>query len=434
VFLLGKKLHSAAAGAMAAVIFAVITISPDVFGFAAHATHFVMLFALAGFYFLLRTVEHERIIDAIASGICMGVSFLCKQPGVTFGCLGVVLLVFGEKLQRKRILALTYVASWVTPFLLVCAVMEATGSFGLFWRWTVKYASGHHKPLSEVPTMLRNIWHNVLPSSHAIAWAAIGAVVFIALQKQLPRWTRSFLIGFVCAGVAAVVPGFYFYQHYFIMPAPAVALCVSVALFESARLLNTKPSLRPWSWLAVSAGPIWACYAIFVLRVYLFEVPPDVIVGRGYFGNPFLQARVIGKELAEHSPPKAKIAVFASEPEILFYAKRQSATGYIYAYDMTSCSPYRGEMEREFKKELVTSKPDYVVFLNTPYSWTIQDKDGSELVNWCYRFAHTNCQLVGVADGVTHSLKDTTFKWGREAHAYTRHGENFIEVYERKSR
>lgn len=433
VFQLGKKLHSPAAGAMAAVIFAVITISPDVFGFAAHATHFVTLFALAGLCLLLRTIEHERTADAIGSGVCMGLALLCKQPGITFGLLGFVLLVSREQLQRKRALALTYTAAWIAPFLIVCAVMWATGSFGLFWRWTVTYASAHSKPLSEVPANLSNTWHNVLPSAHAMTWAAMGAFVFIALQKQLPFWKRIFLLGYVLAGVAAVVPGFYFYQHYFVMLAPAVALCISVALFEGARLLRTKPSLRPWSWLAVSAGPIWACYAIFALRVYLFEVPPDVIIGRGYLGNPFVQARVIGKELAEHCPANAKIAVFHSEPEILFYAKRQSATGYIYAYDMTSCSRYRTEMEKEFKDELVSSKPDYVVFLNSPYSWTIEDKDGSELVNWCYRFAHTNCQLVGVADGVTHSLGDTTFKWGREAYGYKRRGDNFIEVYERKA-
>src|SRR5262249_47744979 len=160
--------------------------------------------------------------------------------------------------QRKRTLIVSYVAACVTPFLHVCAVMWATGNFDLFWRWTVKYASGHNRLLSEVPLMLSLSWHNVLPSTHVMTWAAIGAFAFIALQKQLSSWKRLFLLGFVAAGVTAVVPGFYFYQHYFVMPAPAVALCVSIALFEGARLLSTKTSLRPWSWLVVSAGPIWA--------------------------------------------------------------------------------------------------------------------------------------------------------------------------------
>jgi hypothetical protein len=281
--------------------------------------------------------------------------------------------------------------------------------------------------------MLGRTWQNALASSHALTWAAITAFVFVALDKQLPAWKRLLLLGFVGAGVAAVIPGFYFYQHYFVMLAAPVALCISVALFDGAQLLKTRGALRRLSWAPPLAGMLWIGYAVFAIRVYLFAVPPEVIIGRGYCGNPFLQARVIGKELAEHCSPTARIAVFQSEPEILFYARRKSATGYIYAYDMTSCSRYRAEMEKEFKSELVTSKPDYVVFINTPYSWTIQDKQGAELANWCWRFARTNAQLIGVADGVTHSLDDTTFKWGPEASAYKRRGENFIEIYRRNS-
>ncbi len=48
MFLLGRKLLGDAAGVASAVAFALLSLSPSVLGLAAHATHFVVLFALAG--------------------------------------------------------------------------------------------------------------------------------------------------------------------------------------------------------------------------------------------------------------------------------------------------------------------------------------------------------------------------------------------------
>src|SRR6266496_3204731 len=57
IFLLGRKLVDDACGVGAAVAFALLTLSPQVLGLAAHATHFVALFALAGTLVLIRALE-----------------------------------------------------------------------------------------------------------------------------------------------------------------------------------------------------------------------------------------------------------------------------------------------------------------------------------------------------------------------------------------
>src|SRR6266550_1522082 len=53
VFLLGRKLMNSTAGIAAAASYAVLSLSPTVLGFAAHATHFVMLPVLGGVLLLL---------------------------------------------------------------------------------------------------------------------------------------------------------------------------------------------------------------------------------------------------------------------------------------------------------------------------------------------------------------------------------------------
>src|SRR5437762_233675 len=59
VFLIGRRLLDETAGAVAAVVFALLSTSVSVFGLAGHATHFVTLFALGGLYLLLRGTNGE---------------------------------------------------------------------------------------------------------------------------------------------------------------------------------------------------------------------------------------------------------------------------------------------------------------------------------------------------------------------------------------
>src|SRR5438552_2155768 len=60
VFLLGRKLRDDVTGVVAAVTFALLSLSQSVLGLAGHATHFVTLIALAGVYVLVRAVSSDH--------------------------------------------------------------------------------------------------------------------------------------------------------------------------------------------------------------------------------------------------------------------------------------------------------------------------------------------------------------------------------------
>ena len=96
MFLLGRKLLDAAAGAAAAVTYALMSLSPDVLGLAGHATHYVVLPAVGGILLLLRAVETRAMKFHFAAGILFGLAFVMKQHGVFFGLFGggYVLLYF----------------------------------------------------------------------------------------------------------------------------------------------------------------------------------------------------------------------------------------------------------------------------------------------------------------------------------------------------
>ncbi|MGB6802412.1 MAG: glycosyltransferase family 39 protein, partial [Candidatus Sulfotelmatobacter sp.] len=81
VFLLAKYLYGPVAGAVAGVTYSFLSCRPGVLGLYAHATHFVVLAALAGILLLLYAIDTGRTGHFFSSGVCFGLAFLMKQPG-----------------------------------------------------------------------------------------------------------------------------------------------------------------------------------------------------------------------------------------------------------------------------------------------------------------------------------------------------------------
>src|SRR5208282_1866890 len=138
----------------------------------------------------------------------------------------------------------------------------------------------------------------------------------------------------------------------------------------------------------------------------------DQVCKEIYHANPFLECRQIGRHLGEHSSPGARIAVLGSEPEILFYARRHSATGYIYMYDFFAPQPYAGEMQREMIAQIEEARPEYLVFIMNPVSWNLsadfKSVVGAPVMMWFPRFAQNFYEPAGMV-----LIKpDPEYDWG----------------------
>src|SRR4051794_15460093 len=83
-YLLGRRLFGPVAGLVAAAFFAVTSLNQSVLGLAAHATHFVTLFGLAGAVFLEKALRQPRRVCFFWSGLLFGLAFVMKQSGIFF--------------------------------------------------------------------------------------------------------------------------------------------------------------------------------------------------------------------------------------------------------------------------------------------------------------------------------------------------------------
>ncbi|MBF0555813.1 MAG: glycosyltransferase family 39 protein, partial [Nitrospirae bacterium] len=70
LFLLSKRLFNERTAIVASASYAVISLSVPVLGFMAHATHFVVFFAVWGVYFLYAAIEDRKTWLIAASGLC----------------------------------------------------------------------------------------------------------------------------------------------------------------------------------------------------------------------------------------------------------------------------------------------------------------------------------------------------------------------------
>jgi 4-amino-4-deoxy-L-arabinose transferase-like glycosyltransferase len=96
IFLLAVRLFGPVAGLAAGSSYALLSTSESVLGFAGHATHFVVLAALGGILVLLKAIENQRMVFYFASGLLLGLSFVCKQPGIFFVLFGGFFVIMSE--------------------------------------------------------------------------------------------------------------------------------------------------------------------------------------------------------------------------------------------------------------------------------------------------------------------------------------------------
>ena len=252
-----RELFDPFSAGMAAIAYAILSESPALLGMAAHATHFVAFFGLAGTYLLWRHLQSGRWWLLLPSGFLLGTAFLMKQQGVflmVFG--GAVVAVHtlaglvrasrepqpGTTSSLKLILqAAAFCITVVLPYGIVCLWLWRAGVFDKFWFWTVTYAREY---VGEIP--LAYAWQSFRQGEGSrvivadwTAWTlALVGCVGVAIRYRARPGRALFLFCFLLCSFLCVCPGFYFRSHYFVVMLPAVAMLAGAACGDFLRLAN----------------------------------------------------------------------------------------------------------------------------------------------------------------------------------------------------
>jgi hypothetical protein len=434
LYFVGRRYLGVAGAVAASAAYALMSTCLHLFGFTAHATHFVVLAALGATLVLLRALEGGGWAGFFWSGTLFGVAFLMKQPGGAFALFGGAMLLWtGWRAQpadwQKQGLRLAiYGAGVAAPIVLTGLILWRAGVWDKFWWWTVTYARVHATALSwqAGKTRLANFFTDW--NWDGLFWVLALAGLSCALMRKGRADEKFFFLSLSFFSFLALVPTLQFTNHYFVMMLPVVSLLSARLFTEAEAWLAAGPlaSVHGAPWILF--GLVWAGVA-WSNRASFFQWTPQDFTARMFYRNDFQVYPEIGDYLRRHTPPSATIAVLGSEPELPFYAHRRSVTGYLYTYDLVQEQPFRARMAKEMISEVEQGRADYVIYVNTFYSWLPSPpRYFEEMRSWFMQYTQREYVPYGVVTFAPHQ-----FVWGPDCLQEVPLKYRFVVIFQRKS-
>lgn len=376
VFQLARRFVPARDSLAAAAAYAILALSTEMLGPFGHATHYVALFAVWGLVVLAAALENDDWKRYIAAGSLLGAAMLMKQPGVVFLACAVAWIVTGPSTGKTRYIGAVCLGA-ALPFGLMALWFVISGTFGNFWFWVVRYgpAYGTMQGLAEGWENLRFTTSRFVPQA-VLLWVLAACGAGLLLTRRYPNQTRLRIGLLLLFSFLGVCPGLYFREHYFLVLLPAAALAVALA---SAAARSIQVAGR---WLAPALVAIACAQALYAQRDILLRVAPEEVSRLVYGADLFPESIPIGSHLRHRTRPGDLLVILGSEPQILFYAQRRSATGFIYMYPLMERHAYAREMQERMIREVEGRRPAYAVLIKTPTSWLEKPDSEHRLQDW----------------------------------------------------
>jgi hypothetical protein len=432
LYLLVRRLFCRNTACLAAAFFALLSVSPSVTGVWANSEHFLLPFVLAGLILMVRWTESQKRRLLLACGLLLGTAFVVKQHAVFFILFGAVYAAFkasGSLRERLGRVSL-FLGAAAAPFLLTCLLFRQLGIFKDFWFWTVRYA-GEYATLKGPCAGLRTLSH-ILPRVLSCVWgiwalAGMGAVFLFHSRYQR---MRSFPILFLVFSFLAVTPGFYFRPHYFILMLPAVSMLAALGVDGFGFLFRNRPPVFrvgiPATISMLAAGAVF-----FSMFRFFFVMTPAEACRSIYTGNPFEESIPIAEYIRKNTTFSDRIAVIGSEPQIYFYAKRISATGFIYTYSLMEDQPFAKTMQEKMIREIESENPKYLVLVNVPTSWLVRRESDVSIETWIKHLISGSYEFDAMIE--MFPPKTSQYTWGEQARYRRPRTPFWVAVFKRMS-
>jgi hypothetical protein len=436
VFLICRRVLDAIAAAAAAVAYALLSLSPWTLGFAGHATHFVVVFALAGILCLQQAVERSRLTLFFLAGLFAGLAPIMKQPGLVFTGFVVAWWLWQESHAptRNRTQAMlrgaALLAGILTPFAILFASLLVTHTWNAFWLWTISYARYYGEPPNA--KVFKTIWNGFrLVNGDGVVFWILGGLGLLALPLTArTRVAAPFLLALLLFSCVGLLPGFTFREHYFILVLPAVACLVGAAVLVAREHVGRRfPKLATAAAVALILIPLGTALAMEG-PFYLWRTPEEAC-RNVYQENPFIEAIGVADFIRARTNPDDAIAVIGSEPELYFYSRRPSATGFIYMYPLVEKQPYARQFQKQMIEEVEADRPKYVVFVNLKASWLPPPEADMTVANWFIDYQSRQLKLVGLVE--VDPANHVTYRWAPADLTPNPNVRTVMTIYERRA-
>lgn len=373
-----RRRYGRTAGLMVMWLFPIMAMAGHVSPFAANTEKF-MLLPLCGFLAVLDRSEAKTSIRSWFWGGVLGSLAVLYKP------IPLIVIAF--------ITAYWFVLDWkktrtfpLRPLLaLLSGVLVAILASNLYF-----VLRGAGKALWECAVAFNVYYTQALPHDSGfllqhlrrflVAWWALIPFVGYFFYRRPAHWllyVLATLLGALSIRQTLV-------SHYYILLVPFLAVMAAVGLAEMLQgVVNKLAALR-----TVGAKRFATAFTIFLVLVALVLSAPqqyllspnalNVWIYRAPLVNPFVEAPLVAQKLAAITSPHDPVFVFGSEPELLYYAKRQSATRFVIMAPLCIQSPFYPEYARTLQAELSNSPPAAIVITTHSMGTMANNPEGSQ--------------------------------------------------------
>lgn len=326
VWWVGLRLGGPASACLAALIYAVASADPYVFGNGSNMEHFLNFFSVASLCLMLAAMDRRSRRTIFAAGACLALASLVKQVTATHGVVYAAFLALPADSRRLRaragdvaVLALGFAVPWAVAL----GVLIAQGAGWAAYEDMVRFARAMatdvpphpHSP----PLLVRLVTGNADPdgklpwpfgtTTYYVWWAAGLWPLWLAgvpatVRLFLPRsggtegsrpGPRTLLASWILSTwVQVLLPGL-FWPHYYLLPLPGVALVIALWLIDALRGIRAHPMRNAIVALALLAALGWSLR--IQARDYLGRTP-DEITSEFKGGKQWVTLRALGREIA----------------------------------------------------------------------------------------------------------------------------------------
>jgi hypothetical protein len=307
---------------------------------------------------------NPRVLFMVLAGALTGIAVMFKQVAVVNWCLLVALYpVFAPREKRWRG-AVSFIAWSAMGLLNVLALVVL-----YFWRrggltdFVDNVFTHNLEYIGSIraSARLEYCWDTLttLARTQAVAWVFAAAGLMVLFMTGRAKW---FLLvaGWLLTSAIGVSASGYFFPHYFqqLLPPLALAAAAGAEWFAAISVWKIIPTWARRTALSI----VLAVLPAITLWPFLFKYTPAESVRKIYPGDFFAEMPQFARRLETLTPPDKRVFVFGAEPELLFYARRASATRYIFLFPLYG--PYGNAREKQLvaAAEVESANPPTAVY------------------------------------------------------------------------
>lgn len=430
-FLMLRDLFNHYVAAIATSFFLILVSSPNVNGFAAHATQLLLPFLIGGCWFFWKGAEKNKLIYFFLAGLMIGLSFTIKQQTAIFGILLAALWWPVRLKWHKKEGARLPVNEWILlgiggilPVLMTIGYFKLTNRFDEFIFWT--YTQPLKLSGSMADPWYQLLWEGIVKvnKKFELIWitAFAGFVLIFFSRFSVDRKWFAALFTVFC--IASIAIGVAYYKHYFVVVMPGVALCTGIAI----HWISQKTGKAGWN-IGLALAALLIFIPLMLRGDYFFNPDFNKIHQEAYNQNMFPEIEKIGQELSRRIPEGGKLAVLGSEPEVLVAAQREGCSKYLMVYSMLIDPENAQRMQDEYYADITTCDADYVLFDVFSSSWA-PGFEKLELHKKNMAWINENFVLAGIAEHI--DGQPGVVLWDNEANNYKPKSTYIVYVLKRK--